>query len=82
MSGPTFEPKHVLVDGDIVAYRAGFASEGKTSADAEDKVDEVMNFIASNTMSFPVPDRFHTFLKMLLQYQITISLKNVKMLTL
>ena len=62
LSGPTFEPKHVLVDGDIVAYRAGFASEGKTSADAEDKVDEVMNFIASNTMSFPVPDRFHTFL--------------------
>ena len=62
LSGPTFEPKHVLVDGDIVAYRAGFASEGKTSADAKDKVDEVMNFIASNTMSFPVPDRFHTFL--------------------
>ena len=62
LSGPIFEPKYVLVDGDIVAYRAGFSSEGKTSADAEDKVDEVMNFIAYKTMSFPVPSNFYTFL--------------------
>ena len=40
----------LLIDGDIVAYRAAYSAEGKTIEDAEDKVDEVMDFIFENTI--------------------------------
>lgn len=39
----------VLIDGDIVAYRAGFATEGLLPEDAEEKVDELLGYILDAT---------------------------------
>lgn len=40
----------VLVDGDIVAYRAAYFGEGKSDEDTWDKADDVLEFIFENTM--------------------------------
>jgi 5'-3' exonuclease len=39
----------VLVDGDIVAYRAAFSAEGKTEEEAKEKTDELLENIIFNT---------------------------------
>ena len=54
----------VLIDGDIVAYRAAFATQDLLPQDAEGKVDELMEFIISETVDFPFPtqDDFQTYL--------------------
>lgn len=39
----------VLIDADIVAYRASFSTEGATSEDAEEKVDELLGYILDAT---------------------------------
>ena len=39
----------ILVDGDIVAYRSAYSSEGKTKQEAEEKTDEVMDEITFST---------------------------------
>ena len=43
----------VLVDGDIVAYRAAFATQDKSPDDAVTKVDELMSFIVEKTVDMP-----------------------------
>ncbi len=37
----------VLIDGDIIAYRAGFSSNNLEASDAESKVDELIDKIIS-----------------------------------
>lgn len=52
----------VLVDGDIVAYRAAFSTKNLISEDAENKVDELMSFILEKTLIFPEPDKYEVYL--------------------
>ena len=54
----------VLIDGDIVAYRAAFATQDLSPEAAEEKVDELMDHILSETIElpFPSPEDFQTFL--------------------
>ena len=54
----------VLIDGDIVAYRAAFATQDYSYKEAEDKVDELMEYIISDTIEFPFPSKedFQTYL--------------------
>lgn len=39
----------VLIDGDIIAYRAAYYAEDKEAEDAEDKVDDLIGFILEQT---------------------------------
>jgi 5'-3' exonuclease len=43
----------VLIDGDIVAYRAAFATQDYEPDDAVTKVDELMSFIVEKTVDIP-----------------------------
>ena len=54
----------VLIDGDIVAYRAAFATQDLLEKNAKDKVDELMNFIIDETVELPFAsaEDFETFL--------------------
>ena len=45
----------VLVDGDIVAYRAAFATQDLFPEDATGKVDELIGYILSETIDLPFP---------------------------
>jgi len=45
----------VLVDGDIVAYRAAFATQDLFPEDAVGKVDELMEYILNETIDLPFP---------------------------
>jgi hypothetical protein len=52
----------VLVDGDIVAYRAAFSTQDLFPQDAENKVDDLMGYILGETLMFPVPDDYDVYL--------------------
>ena len=52
----------VLVDGDIVAYRAAFSTQDLFPEDAERKVDELMDYILTETLMFPDPSEYEVFL--------------------
>lgn len=54
----------VLIDGDIVAYRAAFATQDQSPEDAVAKVDELMSFIIDKTIDIPFPsaEDFNTYL--------------------
>lgn len=52
----------VLVDGDIVAYRAAFSTQDLFPQDAENKVDDLMDYILGETLMFPVPDDYQVYL--------------------
>lgn len=43
----------VLIDGDIVAYRAAFATQDQSPEDAIAKVDDLMGFIIEATIDIP-----------------------------
>lgn len=43
----------VLIDGDIVAYRAAFATQDQSPKDAVSKVDDLMSFIIEATIDIP-----------------------------
>ena len=43
----------VLVDGDIIAYRAAFATQDLLPEDAVGKVNELMDYILNETIDFP-----------------------------
>jgi 5'-3' exonuclease len=43
----------VLVDADLVAYRAAFATQDQSPRDATNKVDELMDFILEATIDIP-----------------------------
>jgi len=52
----------VLVDGDIVAYRAAFSTQDMFPQDAENKTDELMDYILGETLMFPSPNDYKVFL--------------------
>ena len=54
----------VLVDGDIVAYRAAFATQDGSYEDAIGKVDELVGYILAETIDLPFPSQsdFEMFL--------------------
>jgi len=52
----------VLVDGDIVAYRAAYSTQDLFPEDAESKVDELMDYILTETLIFPDPNDYEVFL--------------------
>ena len=43
----------VLIDGDIIAYRAAFSTEQMGSSDTRRKVDDLIQFILDSTVLFP-----------------------------
>lgn len=43
----------VLIDGDIIAYRAAFSTQQDGSSDTEMKVDDLIQFILEKTVLFP-----------------------------
>jgi 5'-3' exonuclease len=46
----------VLIDGDIVAYRAAFATEDSSPKDAEEKCTDILDYILGET-ALPFPDK-------------------------
>jgi DNA polymerase-1 len=53
----------VLVDGDIIAYRAAFATQDLRPKDATVKVEELLTFILNTTVLFPVsPSDYQVYL--------------------
>ena len=54
----------VLIDGDIIAYRAAFATQDLTERDAEEKVDDLIEYILDQTIDlpFPSPEDYETYL--------------------
>ena len=47
----------VLVDGDIIAYRAAFATQDLFPDDAKAKVEELMDYILEQTIDLPFPSK-------------------------
>jgi len=47
----------VLVDGDIIAYRAAFATQDLFPEDAKAKVEELVGYILEQTISLPFPTK-------------------------
>lgn len=47
----------VLIDGDIIAYRAAFATRDMPPKDATRKVDELVGFILDETIDLPFPSQ-------------------------
>lgn len=54
----------LLVDGDIVAYRAAFATQDLLPEDAKEKVDDLMEYILDKGLELPFPseDDFQVYL--------------------
>ena len=52
----------VLIDGDIVAYRAAFSTQDQFPKDAVAKCDELMEYILGKTLIFASPDEYEVFL--------------------
>ena len=46
----------VLIDGDILCYRAAFSTQDQTLSDAISKVDSLTQDVISRTVDFPFPD--------------------------
>lgn len=54
--------KYCGVDSDIVAYRCAFATQEKSEGDCADSINDLMEYIADRTVSFPTEDNFRGFL--------------------
>lgn len=54
--------RKVLIDGDIVAYRAAFATQDDLPKDAEEKTEVLLDYILEETLDFPTPDQFEVYL--------------------
>lgn len=54
--------KKVLIDGDIIAYRAAFASEKDFPEDAMKKVDDLIGDILKDTCDFIDPSSYEVYL--------------------
>ena len=48
----------VLIDGDIIAYRAAFSTQDDLPQDAKEKVDSLMMYIFDETIELPFPSKF------------------------
>lgn len=52
----------VAVDGDIISYRASFATQGKSVYEAYNSIDDLMGYITHETVGFPTEDSFKVYL--------------------
>lgn len=52
----------VLIDGDIIAYRAAFSTETMGASDTVRKVDALIDFILEKTVLFPEPQDYTVYL--------------------
>jgi DNA polymerase-1 len=52
----------VLIDGDILTYRAAFSCEGQTLEDAQDKIDELVEDILEETTFNPSTNNYEMFI--------------------
>lgn len=54
----------VLIDGDIIAYRAAFSTQGKSQMAAKRKADELIQYVWDKTIEVPFPSEedFHVYL--------------------
>ena len=54
----------VLIDGDIIAYRAAFSTEDQLEQDTKEKVENLVNSILDETIDlpFPEPSEYQVFL--------------------
>lgn len=52
----------VLIDGDIIAYRAAFATQDGQPENAEDKAEELVQYILSECLVFPSKDDYKVYL--------------------
>ena len=52
----------VLIDGDIIAYRAAFSTQDLLPKDATDKVEDLLDYILEQTVLFPDPDDYQVYL--------------------
>lgn len=48
--------KKVLIDGDIIAYRASFHAQDYSLEVAKDKADELLEFVLNQSLDFPSPN--------------------------
>ena len=52
----------LLLDGDIVAYRAAYSTNNDFPEDAIDKIDEIIEYLLEDTMFEPDPSLMEVFL--------------------
>ena len=52
----------VLIDGDILAYRAAFSTQDGLPKDAENKIEILIDFVFEETLDWPEPDKFKVYL--------------------
>ena len=54
----------VLIDGDIICYRASFSAQDGTPQEAHQKADDLIEYIWEKTIDipFPSPDDYHVYL--------------------
>jgi 5'-3' exonuclease len=52
----------ILLDGDIVAYRAAYSTNNDFQEDAIDKIDQIIEYILEDTMFEPNPDLMEVYL--------------------
>jgi len=52
----------VIIDADIIAYRAASSTEGQHPDDTLDKVDTLMNYVVAETVLFPSADNLEVYL--------------------
>jgi len=67
----------VLIDGDIVAYRAAHVTEKDFPEDAKSKVDELMGDILDKTTLFSLPDEYTVYLTGKGNFRYSIATKKV-----
>ena len=54
--------KRTIVDGDIVAYRCAFSTEGKPLQKLHEKIDSFMGYILDSTLDFSNGDDFPVYI--------------------
>ena len=52
----------LLVDGDIIAYRAAYSTEDGSPKDAEEKAQNLLYDIFKETLLFPLPELYQVYL--------------------
>jgi 5'-3' exonuclease len=52
----------VVIDGDIIAYRAAFSTQGMFPEDARSKVDDLMEYVLEETLIFYDPSDYEVYL--------------------
>ena len=70
------KPKRIdvcLTDGDIIAYRSAAATEDKLVENTYDYIDDAMNYIAQETVIFPMGSAFKVYLTGKSNFRFTIA---------